>query len=52
MQAKHQLMKTFTATVYLRLIVALFGVAVYGFQLHAQNPFLTETQWVAMRPAG
>ena len=42
-------MKTFTATQYLRLIVALSGVVGYGIPLHAQQPFLSETQWVAIR---
>jgi hypothetical protein len=42
-------MRSFNKTECLRLIVALSGVVVYGFQLHAQRPFLTETQWIAMR---
>jgi aminopeptidase YwaD len=42
-------MKTFSATQYLRLIVALCGVVGYGIRLHAQQPFLNETQWVAIR---
>jgi aminopeptidase YwaD len=42
-------MRSFNTTECLRLIVALSGVVVYGFQLHAQRPFLTETQWIAMR---
>jgi aminopeptidase YwaD len=42
-------MQSFTATQFLRLIVALSGVVIYGFQLHAQQPFLSETQWIAIR---
>ena len=42
-------MQSFTTTQYLRLIVALFGLVVCGFQIHAQQPFLSETQWIAIR---
>ena len=42
-------MQSFTATQFLRLIVALSGVVIYGSQLHAQQPFLSETQWIAIR---
>ena len=42
-------MRSFNTTECLRLLVALCGVAVCGFQLHAQQPFLTETQWAAIR---
>ena len=42
-------MRSFNTTKCLRLLVALCGVVVYGFQLHAQQPFLTETQWAAIR---
>ncbi|HMG87579.1 MAG TPA: M28 family peptidase [Terracidiphilus sp.] len=42
-------MKSFNTTECLRLIVALSGLMIYGFQLRAQQPFLTETQWIAIR---
>ena len=42
-------MRSFITLDCLPLLVILCGVAVYGCQLHAQQPFLTETQWAGMR---
>jgi hypothetical protein len=42
-------MRSFNMTAYLRLVVALCGVVVSGCHLHAQQPFLSEPQWAAMR---
>ena len=42
-------MQSFNTTKCLRLVAALCGVVVYGCQLAAQQPFLSETQWVEMR---
>jgi aminopeptidase YwaD len=42
-------MQSFKSTKCLRLVATLCGVVVFGFQLHAQRPFLTEMQWAGIR---
>jgi aminopeptidase YwaD len=42
-------MQFFNTTKYLRLVAVLCGVVACGCQLRAQQPFLTDTQWIAMR---